>query len=179
MIIQNSTRLRFRLMGPEDAQLLWQLDQDPSVMHFLNGGKPTSMATITEVFLPRMKAYRDSEKGFGLWHVSDKKTQEYFGWILARPMDFFSDKPDLADIELGWRFFKKAWGKGYATEAAIAIKNALATQPNIQSFSALALEDNIASITVMKKMGMHFMKKYDHKDPSGNFIAVHYQMAIK
>ncbi|MBU2926169.1 GNAT family N-acetyltransferase [Colwellia sp. 1_MG-2023] len=179
MIIKNSARLSFRLMESQDAQLLWQLDQDPEVMHFLNGGQPTSMTSINEVFIPRMNAYRDSEKGFGLWHVSDKNSREYFGWILARPMDFFSDKPDLADIELGWRFFKKTWGKGYATEAAIAIKNSLATQANIQSFSALALEDNIASIAVMKKMGMCFKKKYDHHTPLGNFIAVHYQMAIK
>jgi RimJ/RimL family protein N-acetyltransferase len=51
--------------------------------------------------------------------------------------------------------------------------------PNIQYFSALTLEDNLGSIAVMKKIGMHFIKKYDHKDPLGDLIAVHYQMAVK
>lgn len=179
MEIADSTRLTFRLMGEEDAQALWELDQDPEVMHFLNGGKPTSRETIYDVFLPRMAAYRDKNKGWGLWQVLDKDTQEYLGWVLVRPMDFFSDEPKFQDLELGWRFFKKAWGKGYATEAAIAIKNGIVSQSDIHYVSALAVEDNHGSINVMKKVGMSFIKKYIHKDPLGDFTAVHYQMAVK
>ena len=57
MQIANSTRLTYRLMGQDDAQALWELDQDPEVMRFINGGKPNSINTINEVFLPRMKAF--------------------------------------------------------------------------------------------------------------------------
>jgi len=177
--IPDSTRLSFRLMVQEDAQLLWELDQDPEVMHFINGGKANSMETIKDVFLPRMQAYTDVNKGWGIWQVSDKASQEYLGWVLVRPMDFFTDKPNFSDLELGWRFFKKTWGKGYATEAAIAIKDAVASQTDIQYVSALAIEENIGSVGVMKKMGMCFIRKYTHKDPIGDFIAVHYQMLVK
>lgn len=177
--IENSSRLSFRLMGQDDAQALWALDQDPEVMHFINGGKPHSMETIEGVFLPRMKAYTDANKGWGLWQVADKETNEYLGWVLVRPMDYFSDNPIYTDLELGWRFFKKAWGKGYATEAAEAIKNALAEQSEATHVSALALEENYGSINIMEKIGMKFMKKYIHKDPLGDFNAVHYQMIIK
>jgi RimJ/RimL family protein N-acetyltransferase len=166
-------------MTQNDAKALWELDQDPEVMHFLNGGKPTSMDTINNVFLPRMKAFTDVTKGRGIWQVSNKKTQEYLGWILVRPMDFFSNNPKLQDIELGWRFFKKAWGKGYATEAAITIRDSVISQTDIDYISASALEDNYSSIAVMKKIGMHFSRKYIHKDPTGDFIAVHYQMPVK
>ncbi|WP_353537834.1 GNAT family N-acetyltransferase [Colwellia sp. KU-HH00111] len=179
VIVTDSARLSFRLMGQNDAQALWELDQDPEVMHYLNGGKPNSMATINEVFLPRMQAYTDASKGWGIWQVCDKSSQEYLGWVLARPMSFFTEQPDIKDIELGWRFFKKAWGKGYATEAAIAIKDALASQTDIEHVSALAVEDNIGSICVMKKIGMQFVRKYEHKDPIGDFTAVHYQMSVK
>jgi RimJ/RimL family protein N-acetyltransferase len=175
--IADSTRLTYRLMGQNDAQALWELDQDPKVMHFLNGGQPTPIETIKDIFLPRMKAYTDETKGWGIWKVSNKITQEYLGWVLVRPMDFFSDNPKLQDIEFGWLFFKKAWGKGYATEAAIMIKNAIVRQTNIAYLSALALEDNYGSISVMKKVGMHFNKKYIHKDARGDLIAVHYQMS--
>jgi len=179
MMIQDSKRLSYRLMGEEDAKALWLIDQDPEVMHFLNGGTPSSMESINEVFLPRMQAYRDSVKGFGIWQVSDKETNEYLGWILIRPMAFFTDKPDFNDLELGWRFFKKAWGKGYATEAATTIKNSIAKKAGSQYVSALAVEENFASIAVMKRVGMQFVKKYDHEDPIGDFIAVHYQMQIE
>jgi len=179
MDIADSTRLTYRLLGQDDARALWELDQDPEVMFFINGGKPSSIETINEVFLPRMKAYTDEKNGWGLWQVSDKVTQEYLGWVLVRPMDFFSDEPKWRDLELGWRFFKKDWGKGYATEAAIAIKNGVASKSDIDYVSALAIEDNNGSISVMKKIGMSFMKKYIHKDPLGDFNAVHYQMSVK
>lgn len=166
-------------MGQEDAQSLWELNQDPEVMKFINGGKPESMADICSQYLPRLKKFTKAKYGWGIWRVCDKVSNEYLGWVLVRPMDFFTDRPKLNDIEIGWRFFKKAWGKGYATEAAIAIKDAVANQTNIHYVSALALKDNIGSIAVMKKMGMDFIKEYTHIDPMGDFIAVHYQMPSK
>jgi RimJ/RimL family protein N-acetyltransferase len=178
MHINNSERLKFRLMGIDDAQALWALDQDPEVMKFLNGGKPTSMQQVNSVFIPRMKKYRNSELGWGIWQVSNKVSDEYLGWILIRPMSFFTDAPNTKDLEIGWRFFQSTWGKGYATEAAIAIKDAVVTHSDVTHVSALAVADNLASVGVMKKMGMGFVRAYLHKDPIGDFDAVHYQMSV-
>lgn len=179
MQIADSARLTYRLMGQGDGQVLWELDQDTDVMLFINGGKPNSMNTINKTILPPMKAYTDEQKGWGIWQVSDKVTQEYLGWVLVRPMDFFTNTPKLRDIELGWRFFKKTWGKGYATESAMTIKNSIISQANVDYISATALEKNYASIAVMKKIGMNFSKKYIHKSPIGDLIAVHYQISVK
>jgi len=179
MDIADSARLRFRLMGPADAQALWQLDQDPEVMQFINSGQPNSMKDIEQLFLPRMTAFTNSEKGWGLWQVSDKATEQYLGWVLVRPMDFFSDSPKFNDVELGWRFFKAAWGKGYATEAATAIKAVIAEQNCVHYLSASAIAENIGSIKVMEKIGMTLVQKYIHKDPLGDFNAVLYQMSVK
>ena len=179
MKIANSQRLSFRLMGQEDAQLLFQLDQDSDVMLFINGGIPNSMADIHAIYLPRMKAFTNAEQGWGLWQVSEKTTQEYLGWVLVRPMDFFSDAPKFKDLELGWRFFKSTWGKGYATEAAQAICTALAKNNDIDYLSAIAVEDNVGSINIMNKIGMNFVKKYLHEDPLGDAEVVLYQMSVK
>ena len=178
MQINNSERLKFRLMDSQDAQALWQLDQDPQVMKYLNGGKPTSMEQVNSVFIPRMEKYRDDKLGWGIWQVSDKVTDEYLGWVLIRPMAFFTESPNFKDLELGWRFFQSTWGKGYATEAAIAIKDAVALHADVTHVSALAVADNLASVGVMKKMGMSFVRAYLHTDPIGDFDAVHYQMSL-
>lgn len=179
MHINNSERLKFRLMDSQDTQALWQLDQDPQVMKFLTGGKPTSMDKINSVFIPRMEKYRDDKLGWGIWQVSDKVTDEYLGWVLIRPMAFFTESPNFKDLELGWRFFQSTWGKGYATEAAIAIKNAVIINSDVTHVSALAVADNMASVGVMKKMGMSFVRAYLHTDPIGDFDAVHYQMSVQ
>ena len=178
MHINNSERLKFRLMDSKDAQALWEIDQDPAVMKFLNGGTPTSIEQVNSVFIPRMKQYRNSELGWGIWQVSNKVTDEYLGWVLIRPMSFFTESPDTKDLELGWRFFQATWGRGYATEAAIAIKDAVVANTDVTHVSALAVADNLASVGVMKKMGMKFIRAYLHEDPIGDFDAVHYQMPV-
>ncbi len=173
MKVADSNRLSFRLFGQNDGELLWQLDQDPDVMEFVSNGKTNSMDDINNICLPRLAKYTNEQQGWGIWQVSDKETQEYFGWILVRPVDFFSEdialkEAGLKDIELGWRFFKKTWGKGYGSEAAIAIKEALVAQTDIDFISAIAIEENYGSIAIMKKLGMSFIKKELHKDPLGN-----------
>jgi RimJ/RimL family protein N-acetyltransferase len=169
-------------MGPDDADLLWQLDQDEEVMRFINGGKKSSIQDIHAVYIPRLAKFTNEEKGWGLWHVSTIDTHEFLGWVLVRPMDFFTDKPKFNDLELGWRFFKSTWGKGYATEAANALKSALITSSDSHQIpeylSATAISENYASTAIMKKIGMSFIKEYLHEEPSGNLNAVLYRMEV-
>ena len=165
MNISNSNRLSFRLMDRNDADLLFALDQDPEVMKYINGGTPNSRQTIDDVFVPRMESYRNPDKGWGLWQVSSTEENDYLGWILIRPMEFFSDNPELDNLEIGWRFFQKSWGKGYATEAAKHILEAISQQDEtIKAFSAIADTDNLGSIAIMKKLDMAFVKSYHYKD---------------
>jgi RimJ/RimL family protein N-acetyltransferase len=91
-------------------------------------------------------------------------------------MNFFTDSPELDNLELGWRFIQSSWGKGYATEAALHIKNTLAKNDYLKSFSAIAVVDNLGSIAVMKKIGMSYVKTYLHKDPLFESQVVYYQV---
>jgi RimJ/RimL family protein N-acetyltransferase len=176
MNIGNTNRLSFRLLTVEDAELLFELDQDPEVMRHLTNGKLTSKEDISRVFIPRMEAYRDSQKGWGLWGVFLKDNSEFIGWILVRPMEFFSDKPEFDNLELGWRFKQSSWGKGYASEAAQHVKDTLAMNNKIKAFSATALAGNLGSIGVMNRLGMSHVKNYVHHDSSGDNAAVYYQI---
>lgn len=175
--IPNSQRLHFKLMDTCDKQALFELDQDPEVMKYITG-KVTTMDEIESVFIPRMLAYRNPEKGWGIWQVNVTETDEYIGWIIARPMHFFSDTPEYDNLELGWRFKQLSWGKGYGSEAAKAIMEALIEQRGYNYFSAIAHPENQASINIMKKLGMQFVKKDIHKDPLGDSTVVYYQVDI-
>lgn len=176
MIISNSSRLSYRLMDANDIEPLFQLDQDPAVMRFISGGVPTSKEQIESVFIPRMESYRSLDKGWGLWQVNVTQTDDYIGWILVRPMFFFSSHPEFDNLEIGWRFFQSAWGKGYASEAAGHLIQQLSGNKNIKHFSAIADKDNIASISVMKKVGMQYVKTYTHKDPLFEAEVIYYQV---
>ena len=164
MNIDNSARLSYQLIDKKDSKFLFQLDQNPEVMRYINGGNMSTRKDIGEVFIPRHNAYKNVEKGWGLWKVTVISTQAEIGWILVRPMGFFSDQPIWHDIELGWRFLQSTWGKGYASEAAVHIQQLLAKQTENKSFSAIAVKDNLGSITVMKRLGMKYIKAYIHSD---------------
>lgn len=178
MKIPHSARLQYHFVTASDAHFLWSIDQDPAVMTYLNGGKKTSWEDIQQVFLPRIKAFSARHKGWGLWRVSTLAPPgEDLGWILVRPMGFFSAEPNHNNLELGWRFYQKAWGKGYATEAAKQVRDALA-KCGIQQFSAIALPQNRGSIGVMKKLGMTYAYDFHYRDHVFDEQVVVYQQSI-
>lgn len=177
--VQDTDRLNFTLLSMQDAELLYEVDQDEEVMRYLNGGKRSSMTDIEQVMLPRMAKYLDPARGFGIWQVRRLSDQAYLGWVLIRPMGFDTDAPAKDDVEIGWRFKRAFWGQGYASEAAQAVAQAvLADNPQVHYLSAIAVEDNLGSIGVMRKLGMQFVKKYRHRDSFGELDAVLYRLAI-
>ncbi|QIR14497.1 GNAT family N-acetyltransferase [Shewanella aestuarii] len=166
-----TSRLSLSLMTEDDTPLFYELDQDEAVMKYINGGVKSSHDDIHLRFLPRFRRYNLPEKGFGLWKVTAKPSVftseisgQYLGWILVRPMYFYTDNPHHHNIEIGWRLKQSAWGKGVATEAATAVMDFIAQQPEVTMFTAIALEHNLASIAVMKKLTMQFVKKALHTD---------------
>ena len=106
--IENSARLSYQLIDESDSEFLFQLDQNPEVMRYINGGVMTTREEIKNKFIPRLNAYKNADKGWGLWKVTIAENQQDIGWILVRPMDFFSEQPIWHDIELGWRFIQSS-----------------------------------------------------------------------
>ncbi|MCW8107892.1 GNAT family N-acetyltransferase [Alteromonas ponticola] len=163
MQIEDSKRLTFSFVTEADADFLWEVDQDQAVMKYINGGKPTTREEIEGVFLPRLQAYANLPLGWGIWRVSIKETQQDIGWVLVRPMGFFTATADPENLELGWRFKREYWGNGFATEAAQSVRDSL-TEFGISQFSALANPNNHASIAIMKKLGMTYSHTFHYQD---------------
>ncbi|CAM3879210.1 MULTISPECIES: GNAT family N-acetyltransferase [Pseudoalteromonas] len=178
MNVPRTARLHFKLMDENDSALLLELDSDPQVMAHLTRGKVSTIDTIKEIFMPRMQAYRNPSLGWGLWQVNLTESNSFIGWVLIRPMGFFTDQPDHSDIEIGWRFKRASWGKGYASEAAAAVADAVIKHNAIHTLSATALEANRASIKVMEKLGMQFVEHYSHRDEFGELPAVLYRKFV-
>lgn len=65
-------------------------------------------------------------------------------------------------VEIGWQFLPEFWGNGYATEAAREFLRHGFCHHNLQEIVAFAVHSNLASISVMERIGME-------KDMGGEF----------
>lgn len=176
VLIPPTPRLAFRLMGSADAPLLFELDQDPEVMRYLNDGKPSTWEEIQQQFVPRMMDFTDPAAGFGLWEVRRREDDAYLGWILARQYGIGTSYHEPDNVELGWRLKRHCWGQGIATEAAAAIISVLRQQPGTRVFCAIADPANLGSTTVMRKLGMRYVDDRVHRTPWRDFDVAYYEM---
>ena len=98
--------------------------------------------------------------GFGLWAVELRAKREMIG---VAGLTHLADGPE---IEVGYRFLREHWGKGFATEAAQASIEFGLGELRLERIVAVTLPTNRPSQNVMEKCGMTFvgvMHVYGHE----------------
>ena len=73
-------------------------------------------------------------------------------------------KPLGFHVEIGWRLVRRAWGRGYATEAARAALADAFHRCGLTEVLAYTAHDNGRSEAVMNRLGLR-------RDPSRDFTA--------
>ena len=155
-ILLETERLVLRRFTGADVDHLFELDSDPEVMRFLNGGAPTPRPVIEHDILPRILGYYTRFPGFGFWAAIEKATGGFLGWFSFRP----PDEARLDQIELGYRLRRATWGHGYATEGSRALIRKGFTELGVQRVVASTFGVNIASRRVMEKAGLKLVRTY-------------------
>ena len=160
-VFLETRRLVLRRFTMADADNLVDLDSDPDVMRFITGGVPTSREVIQTETLPAFLQYYQRFAGFGFWAAIEKSTGEFLGWFHFRPAPGTSP----AQVELGYRLRKSAWGKGLATEGSRALIRKGFTEFGVQRVVAEAMAVNIASRRVMEKAGLTLIRTFHQPWP--------------
>ena len=65
---------------------------------------------------------------------------------------------DKDETDLGYRFIKQYWCKGYATESASACLDDGFKRLKLDKINAIAVKDNTASINVFKKLSLNYVR---------------------
>jgi [ribosomal protein S5]-alanine N-acetyltransferase len=149
-IVLETTRLLLRTFTSKDAQLIYDLNLDPDVTRYT--GDPVmdiehAREVLEKVILPQYALYNH-----GRWAVLVKPQLEFIGWcgLKRRP-----ERDN--EIDLGYRFLKQFWGKGYASEAAFACIKYGFEKMELPRIVGRAMPDNKASIRVLEKCGMQYI----------------------
>ncbi|MEU2671129.1 GNAT family N-acetyltransferase [Streptomyces sp. NPDC007164] len=144
-----------------DVDRLFTLDNDPEVMRFINGGRPTSREAIRARTLPRLLHDHPCFGTRGYWAADEKTTGTFLGWFAFRPLD---EQSPLA-VELGYRLNKAAWGKGYATQGSRALIDKGFTDLGVRRVTANTMTVNTRSRRVMEKAGLSFLRSFTEDWP--------------
>jgi RimJ/RimL family protein N-acetyltransferase len=148
-IIIETERLLLREFTEHDATLIYELNIDPDVTRFTHDPVKDldhAFEILQETILPQYVLYRH-----GRWTVFTKHSMEFIGWCGLKY------RAELNEIDLGYRFKKEAWGKGYATEAAYASIKYGFEKLQLKCITGRAEIKNIGSWKVLEKCGMTYI----------------------
>ncbi len=152
-------RLLLRQWRDDDLDAWAELNADPSVREFFDGVLTRDQARAS---LDRFRA-AIAGRGWGWWAVEVRDTGELVGMAGLDPVD---DGLPFGGVEIGWRLARKAWGQGYATEAARAVLAYGFETLGLPEILAMAAVGNVRSHAVMSRLGMTHEPADDFDDPA-------------
>ena len=155
-VVLETDRLLLREFTAADVDNLVELDSDPEVMRFLNGGIPTPREVIEQRILPGFLREYAEFQGLGVWAAIEKATGEFVGWFAFHPEPGGSP----TEVTLGYRLRRSSWGRGYATEGAWALVGNGFARLGVRRVSATTYQDNAGSRRVLEKLGMRLVRRY-------------------
>jgi ribosomal-protein-alanine N-acetyltransferase len=143
-------RLTLRNFDVMDAGDMFEMNHDPDVIRY-TGDDPFESVEAAKKFIVGYDAYKRT--GCGRWTVLLEG--KYAGWC---GLNF---NHDIKETDLGFRFLKKYWNKGIATEAARACVEYGFSELGLNKIIGRAMEENVGSIHVLQKVGMKFEKEFE------------------
>jgi RimJ/RimL family protein N-acetyltransferase len=142
-------RLRLRPLQHDDAEFILDLLNQPSWLHYIGDRNVHSIAdAIGYIENGPMAMYR--QHGFGLLLVTLKNE------ITPLGLCGLLKRENLTFPDIGFAFHPKAWGKGYALEAATACVSFASEQLGLSQLLAITLPSNVSSIRLLKAIGMQY-----------------------
>jgi len=166
-VILETQRLILRELEHTDDKDLFEIDSDPDVHLYIQNNPVKSIDEIKKVI--EMLKIQYKENGIARWAVVDKLTNECVGWA---GLKYFNHPLNNHNnfYELGYRFKKKHWGKGFATESSSAILDFGFKNLNVEKIFAITDPKNENSKKVLNKLGFNFQETFDYEgDPTDWF----------
>lgn len=163
-------RLILREWRVEDLEPFAQLNADPLVREYFLG----ILTRQESDALVKLMSDHIHNNGWGFWSASLAETNEFIGMIGLANVDFMAHFTPA--VEIGWRLAHSHWGKGYATEGALACLHYGFKTLKLPEIVAFTASQNQRSMAVMERIGMqrNVDDDFDHpKLPEGHPLRKH------
>ncbi|WP_310992789.1 GNAT family N-acetyltransferase [Aequorivita marina] len=162
-------RLLMRDLMQEDAEAMFEMDSDADVHTYLGNNPIASLDEAKGYIAAVQKQYK--EHGIGRWAVVEKESGDFVGWSGFKLItEVVNGRTGYYD--LGYRFLKKRWGRGYASETAIASLNYGFNKLNFNEVVGIADVEHTASNRILKKVGLLKRNTFEYDGTLHNFYSL-------
>ena len=155
-------RLLLHRWRSADVDAFADLNVDPVVMEFL--GPPRTRQETDAMVAAFEKEWDD--KGYGIFAVTWTETGASIGFIGLHEPTFVA--PFTPCVEIGWRLAQSAWGRGLATEGALAVRQWAHGPLGLDEIVSMTARVNVRSRRVMEKIGLHHDPADDFDHPGAS-----------
>lgn len=147
-------RLILRQWIASDLAPFAKLNADAETMRFF----PEPLSKTQSDAIAKRCSNLITENGWGFWAVAlkdsfePKNSEQFIGMVGLHKAN--SALPFSPCVEIGWRLLKEHWGKGLATEAAMAAMDFGFNELKLEEIVSFTAKLNTPSQALMQKLGM-------------------------
>ena len=185
-VVLETDRLLLRHFEWPDLDALHAIMSDPDVMRYVGTGKPKTRQQTERLLgfwitdnerrwdehtlarLPQLRRAVERDAHFSVWATIEKRTNRLVGRCGLLAWDLEGRK----ETEVGYMVARPHWGRGFATEAARAIRDHGFERLGIERLISLIQPANVASQRVALKNGMHHERDVKVGDVPAMLFAV-------
>ena len=155
-------RLKLREYTLDDFDALYEILSDPETMrHYPSPYDENGTVRWLKWSLDNYQKY-----GFGLWAIELKETGRFIGdcGITMQNID------GQALPEIGYHIHKNHWRRGYAKEAAQAVRDWAFQNTAFDSVYSYMTHTNVASYSTASSVGMKRIKEYKDEHDTLHYV---------
>ncbi|MDQ3952130.1 MAG: GNAT family N-acetyltransferase [Actinomycetota bacterium] len=145
-------RLALRPWSEDDRSHFAELATDPVVVRYIGDGSTWSRVRTDDVFERQLRHWK--EHGFGWRAAVLRETSEWVGFLGLNHVGPEATEITGDEIEIGWWLRPDAWGRGLATEGAMALRDEGFSRVGLDRIIGRYQPDNVASGRIMETLGM-------------------------
>ncbi|MSU49503.1 MAG: N-acetyltransferase [Opitutus sp.] len=155
MSVLETPRLVLRPLTLDDAAFMLALVNEPAWLRFI-GDRGVRNLDDARRYLTNGPLAMYARFGFGHCLVERKADGAALG------LCGLVKRETLSDVDLGFAFFPRHWGAGYAHEAAVAVLAHGEGALGLSRIVAITAPDNTSSIRLLEKLEFRFERMIRH-----------------
>lgn len=168
LTVLETMRLRLRQFELGDAAFVLELLNEPSWLRFI-GDRGVRTLDDARAYIENGPRAMFARHGFSLLVVERKDDGAALG------MCGLIQRASLDAPDIGYAFLPRAWGHGYAREAAAAVLAYGRATLGLSRILAITDPDNLASIKLLEQIGMRFVEVIPYEDGGVSRLFEHRQ----